>query len=44
MLGLTRGPIPKFAKRFAELGKAIEAAAREYCEEVRGEKKRSKEE
>jgi 3-methyl-2-oxobutanoate hydroxymethyltransferase len=36
MLGLTRGPIPKFAKRFAELGKAIEAAAREYCEEVRG--------
>jgi 3-methyl-2-oxobutanoate hydroxymethyltransferase len=37
MLGLTRGPIPKFAKRFAELGKAIETAAREYCAEVRGE-------
>ncbi len=44
MLGLTHGSVPKFVKQFAELGKEIEKAARQYCEEVRGEEKRRKEE
>jgi len=35
MLGMTQGPTPKFAKRFAEIGEAIGSAARQYIAEVR---------
>ena len=34
-LGLSRGPSPKFAKRFAELGDAAVAAFKTYVNEVR---------
>ncbi len=34
MLGLTVGPVPKFVKRFANLGEEIVAAAGEYRQEV----------
>ena len=34
MLGMTQGPTPKFAKRYAEIGEAIGAAARQYIAEV----------
>jgi len=36
LLGLSRGPSPKFAKRFAELGDAAVAAFKQYADEVRG--------
>jgi len=36
LLGLSRGPSPKFAKRFAELGDAAVAAFEAYVKEVRG--------
>jgi 3-methyl-2-oxobutanoate hydroxymethyltransferase len=35
LLGMSRGPSPKFAKRFAELGDAAVAAFKEYVSEVR---------
>jgi 3-methyl-2-oxobutanoate hydroxymethyltransferase len=35
MLGMSRGHVPKFAKRYAELGDAIVAATRAYVSEVR---------
>jgi len=35
LLGLSRGPSPKFAKRFAELGDAAVAAFKQYVNEVR---------
>jgi 3-methyl-2-oxobutanoate hydroxymethyltransferase len=35
LLGMSRGHVPKFAKRFAELGDAIVAASRAYVAEVR---------
>ncbi|MFC1641277.1 3-methyl-2-oxobutanoate hydroxymethyltransferase [Myxococcota bacterium] len=35
LLGLTRGPTPKFAKRFAELGDAVVGAVRQYVDETR---------
>ncbi len=35
LLGLSRGPAPKFAKRFAELGDAAVSAFKEYVSEVR---------
>lgn len=34
-LGLTRGHVPKFVKRYAELGEAMLAGVRQYIEEVR---------
>ena len=36
LLGLTFGKTPKFARKYADLGKLIAKAAREYCEDVRG--------
>lgn len=35
MLGLSRGLVPPFVKRYAELGEAISRAAAEYCDDVR---------
>jgi 3-methyl-2-oxobutanoate hydroxymethyltransferase len=35
MLGLSGGRVPKFVKRFADLGAAVEAAAADYAEEVK---------
>ncbi|HUK30409.1 MAG TPA: 3-methyl-2-oxobutanoate hydroxymethyltransferase [Candidatus Acidoferrum sp.] len=34
-LGLTAGPTPRFARRYAELGEEVKCAAREYCDDVR---------
>lgn len=36
LLGLTFGQTPKFARQYANIGKMIAKAAREYCEDVRG--------
>jgi 3-methyl-2-oxobutanoate hydroxymethyltransferase len=36
MLGLSRGPVPPFVKRYADLGAIISQAAAEYCADVRG--------
>lgn len=36
LLGMTQGPPPKFAKRYAELGDAIVDAVKRYASEVRG--------
>ena len=36
LLGLTFGATPKFARQYANVGKMIARAAREYCEDVRG--------
>jgi 3-methyl-2-oxobutanoate hydroxymethyltransferase len=36
LLGLTFGKTPKFARQYANVGKVIARAAREYCEDVRG--------
>jgi 3-methyl-2-oxobutanoate hydroxymethyltransferase len=36
MLGLSRGPMPPFVKRYADLGEIISKAAAEYCGDVRG--------
>src|SRR5271163_653766 len=36
LLGLTLGKTPKFARQYANIGKVIAKAAREYCEDVRG--------
>ncbi|MGC1619020.1 MAG: 3-methyl-2-oxobutanoate hydroxymethyltransferase [Candidatus Acidiferrum sp.] len=36
LLGLTVGQTPKFARQYANIGKMIAKAAREYCEDVRG--------
>ena len=35
MLGLTFSPLPKFARRYANVGEMIAKAAREYCDDVR---------
>lgn len=35
ILGLTFSPAPKFARQYANVGKAISDAVREYCEDVR---------
>jgi 3-methyl-2-oxobutanoate hydroxymethyltransferase len=35
MLGLSRGPVPPFVKRYADLGGIISKAAAEYCGDVR---------
>ena len=35
ILGLTFGPIPKFARQYANLGEIITNAVREYCGDVR---------
>jgi 3-methyl-2-oxobutanoate hydroxymethyltransferase len=35
MLGLTFNPLPKFARQYANVGKVISSAVREYCEDVR---------
>jgi 3-methyl-2-oxobutanoate hydroxymethyltransferase len=35
MLGLSHGPRPRFAKRYADLGAAMAAAARTFADEVR---------
>ena len=34
LLGMTRGPMPKFAKPYAQLGDAVVAAARSFASEV----------
>jgi 3-methyl-2-oxobutanoate hydroxymethyltransferase len=34
MLGLTIGPVPKFAKPFANLRETIDQAVKQYCAEV----------
>jgi 3-methyl-2-oxobutanoate hydroxymethyltransferase len=36
LLGLTFSATPKFARQYANVGKLIARAAREYCEDVRG--------
>jgi 3-methyl-2-oxobutanoate hydroxymethyltransferase len=36
LLGLSRGHVPQFVKRYAELGEAALAALREYVDDVRG--------
>jgi 3-methyl-2-oxobutanoate hydroxymethyltransferase len=36
LLGLTFSPLPKFARRYANVGELISSAVREYCEDVRG--------
>jgi 3-methyl-2-oxobutanoate hydroxymethyltransferase len=35
LLGLTFNPTPKFARQYANVGKIISRAARDYCEDVR---------
>jgi 3-methyl-2-oxobutanoate hydroxymethyltransferase len=35
ILGLTFSPLPKFARQYAEIGKIISGAVREYCQDVR---------
>jgi 3-methyl-2-oxobutanoate hydroxymethyltransferase len=35
LVGLTFTPLPKFARRYANVGELIAKAAREYCEDVR---------
>ena len=35
LLGLTFGPLPKFARQYANLGEAISNAVRGYCNDVR---------
>ena len=35
LMGLTQGPLPKFARRYANLAEVIARAASEYCEDVR---------
>jgi 3-methyl-2-oxobutanoate hydroxymethyltransferase len=34
LLGLTVGPTPRFARRYAELGEEVKRAVREYCDDV----------
>ena len=36
LVGLTFGKTPKFARKYADVGKMIANAAKEYCEDVRG--------
>jgi 3-methyl-2-oxobutanoate hydroxymethyltransferase len=36
LVGLTFGKTPKFARKYADVGRLISKAAREYCEDVRG--------
>jgi len=36
LVGLTFGKTPKFARRYADVGRVIAKAVREYCEDVRG--------
>jgi 3-methyl-2-oxobutanoate hydroxymethyltransferase len=36
LLGLTFGKTPKFARQYADVGRIISKAARDYCEDVRG--------
>jgi 3-methyl-2-oxobutanoate hydroxymethyltransferase len=36
LMGLTQGPVPKFARRYANLADEIARAATEFCEDVRG--------
>jgi 3-methyl-2-oxobutanoate hydroxymethyltransferase len=36
LVGLTFGKTPKFARKYADVGKIIAEAAREYCDDVRG--------
>ena len=36
LVGMTFGKTPKFTRKYADVGKAIAKAAREYCEDVRG--------
>jgi 3-methyl-2-oxobutanoate hydroxymethyltransferase len=36
LVGLTFGKTPKFARKYADVGKTIAKAARDYCEDVRG--------
>jgi 3-methyl-2-oxobutanoate hydroxymethyltransferase len=35
LLGLTFSPLPKFARRYANVGKIISSAVRDYCSDVR---------
>jgi len=35
LLGLSFGPLPKFARQYTNLGEIISSAAREYCQDVR---------
>ena len=35
ILGLTFSPLPKFARQYADIGKIISSAVREYCHDVR---------
>ena len=35
LLGLTFGPVPKFARQYTNLSEIISSAAREYCSDVR---------
>jgi 3-methyl-2-oxobutanoate hydroxymethyltransferase len=35
ILGLTFSPLPKFARQYADIGKIISGAVREYCQDVR---------
>jgi len=35
LVGLTAGPTPRFARRYAELGEEVKRAVREYCDDVR---------
>lgn len=34
LIGLTAGPTPRFARRYAELGEAVTRAVHEYCDDV----------
>ncbi|HMD38150.1 MAG TPA: 3-methyl-2-oxobutanoate hydroxymethyltransferase [Candidatus Acidoferrum sp.] len=36
LVGLTFGKTPKFARKYADIGKMIAKAVREYCDDVRG--------
>ena len=35
LLGLTAGYLPKFVKQYAEIGKSIQVAVEDYCQEVK---------
>jgi len=36
LLGLTFSPLPKFARRYANISQQISSAVRDYCDDVRG--------
>jgi 3-methyl-2-oxobutanoate hydroxymethyltransferase len=38
LIGMTAGPTPRFARRYAEMGELVKQAVHEYCDDVRAGK------